>query len=52
MEMLRSVLGETAVDPAITGPMRADIKPKAPGMKYRHYAPKADLTLVEERRTQ
>ena len=47
MEMLRSVLGETAVDPAITGPMRADIKPKAPGMKYRHYAPKADLTLVE-----
>lgn len=27
--------------------MRADIKPKAPGMKYRHYAPKADLTLVE-----
>ncbi len=47
MEMLRSVVGETAVDPAITGPMRADIKPKAPGMKYRHYAPKADLTLVE-----
>lgn len=47
MGMLRSVLGETAVDPAITGPMRADIKPKAPGMKYRHYAPKADLTLVE-----
>jgi L-threonylcarbamoyladenylate synthase len=24
-----------------------DVKPKAPGMKYRHYAPKADLTIVE-----
>lgn len=47
MEMLRSVVGQAAVDPAITGPMRADVKPKAPGMKYRHYAPKASLTLVE-----
>ena len=23
------------------------MKPKAPGMKYRHYAPKADLSIVE-----
>ena len=23
------------------------VRPKAPGMKYKHYAPKADLTLVE-----
>jgi len=47
MEMLREVLGEVAVDPAILGPMKEDVKPKAPGMKYRHYAPKAELTLVE-----
>lgn len=47
MEMLGSVVGKVDVDPAITGPMRADVKPKAPGMKYRHYAPKASLTLVE-----
>ncbi|RJW46076.1 threonylcarbamoyl-AMP synthase [Clostridiales bacterium TF09-2AC] len=47
MEMLRVVLGEVAVDPAILGPMKEDVKPKAPGMKYRHYAPKAELTLVE-----
>lgn len=47
MEMLRGAVGEVAVDPAITGPVRADVKPKAPGMKYRHYAPKAELTLVE-----
>ena len=47
MEMLREVLGEVKIDPAILGPMSADVKPKAPGMKYKHYAPKADLTLVE-----
>ena len=47
MEMLREVLGEVTIDPAILGPMKEDVKPKAPGMKYRHYAPKAELTLVE-----
>lgn len=47
MEMLRKVLGEVAVDPAITGPLPAGARPKAPGMKYRHYAPAAELTLVE-----
>ncbi len=49
MEMLQDAIGETAVDPAITGPVAADVRPKAPGMKYRHYAPKAELVLVEER---
>ncbi len=47
MEMLREVLGEVAVDPAILGPVAADVRPKAPGMKYKHYAPAAELTLVE-----
>jgi len=47
MEMLEEVLGEVSVDPAILGPISADVRPKAPGMKYKHYAPKADLTLVE-----
>lgn len=47
MEMLRETLGEVEIDPAILGPMSADVKPKAPGMKYRHYAPKAEMTLVE-----
>jgi L-threonylcarbamoyladenylate synthase len=48
-EMAFSVLGqEVPLDPAIvSGPMKADVRPKAPGMKYKHYAPKADLTLVE-----
>ncbi|WP_367567003.1 L-threonylcarbamoyladenylate synthase [Lacrimispora sp.] len=48
-EMASSILGqEIHLDPAIaTGPMKAKVKPKAPGMKYKHYAPKAELTLVE-----
>lgn len=47
MEMLKDVLGEVTIDPAILGPMSEGVRPKAPGMKYKHYAPKADLTLVE-----
>ena len=47
MEMLQEVLGEVTIDPAILGPMAAGVRPKAPGMKYKHYAPKAELTLVE-----
>lgn len=47
MEMLRQVVGEVLTDPAILGPLSPDVHPKAPGMKYRHYAPKAVLTLVE-----
>ena len=47
MEMLRETLGEVEMDPAIMGPLSADVKPKAPGMKYRHYAPKGEMTLVE-----
>lgn len=47
MEMLRDTLGNVEIDPAILGPMKADVKPKAPGMKYRHYAPKAEMILVE-----
>ena len=47
IEMLRETLGQVDIDPVILGPISGDIKPKAPGMKYRHYAPKADMTLVE-----
>lgn len=46
LEMLRDVLGQVETDPAILGPLSDDIKPRAPGMKYRHYAPKAKLTIV------
>ena len=46
LEELRSVLGEVAVDKAVTGLLSAGEQPRAPGMKYRHYAPKAPVTVV------
>ena len=48
-EALSDVIGEVEVDEAITegGMVSKDVVPKAPGMKYRHYAPKAALTIVE-----
>ena len=46
-EMLQEVLGEkVCMDPGIIA-SDSTRKPKAPGMKYKHYAPKADLVLVE-----
>ena len=47
LEMLRETVGDVEVDPAVSGPVTLDRKPKAPGMKYRHYAPAAELILVE-----
>ena len=47
MEMLRETVGRVEIDPAIQAPPSADLRPKAPVMKYRHYAPHADLQLVE-----
>lgn len=46
LEELRPVLGEVAVDKAVLAPLSAGERPKAPGMKYRHYAPKAPVTVV------
>ena len=46
IDMLRAGVGEVRMDPGL----RADdpsFRPKAPGMKYRHYAPKASLIIVE-----
>ncbi len=50
LEMLRETVGQVEIDPAIQGPPKEGLRPKAPGMKYRHYAPKAELTLVEGER--
>lgn len=45
-EMLREVLGEVREDATL---FTADSgqAPRAPGMKYRHYAPKGELTIVK-----
>ncbi|MDD6324235.1 MAG: L-threonylcarbamoyladenylate synthase [Lachnospiraceae bacterium] len=45
-EMLEQVLGEVEMDRGLIAP-GSGVHPKAPGMKYRHYAPKADLIIVE-----
>ncbi|MBD5552220.1 MAG: threonylcarbamoyl-AMP synthase [Lachnospiraceae bacterium] len=44
-EMLSEILGEVETDRAIL-PEGSSQTPKAPGMKYRHYAPKAELTII------
>ena len=45
-QMLEEVIGAVTTDKTI---LDADAKeaPKAPGMKYRHYAPKGSLSIVE-----
>ncbi len=46
--MLEAVIGEVGVDPVILADQEIKgLRPKAPGMKYKHYAPKGDLTIVE-----
>ena len=51
IEDLEAVLGEkVAIDPTLLGKSMAEgFTPKAPGMKYRHYAPKADMILFKKK---
>lgn len=46
LDMVQAVLGEAQIDRGLIA-NDSNIHPKAPGMKYRHYAPKADLKIVE-----
>lgn len=45
-EMLEEVVGEVWTDPTILDATCTE-RPKAPGMRYRHYAPKGDLKVVK-----
>lgn len=45
-QMIKDILGDVTIDPAIAC-MDKNLRPKAPGMKYTHYAPKGQLTIVE-----
>ncbi len=47
LEELRAVLGEVTVDDAVTRLLAEGEQPRAPGMKYRHYAPQAPVTVVK-----
>lgn len=44
---LSQVVGNVYVAEAVTDPSRAGDAPESPGMKYRHYAPKARLVLIK-----
>lgn len=46
LEMLKDTLGDVRMDRGLLI-TDSSVHPKAPGMKYRHYAPKADLLIVE-----
>ncbi|MBX9138170.1 MULTISPECIES: L-threonylcarbamoyladenylate synthase [unclassified Clostridium] len=46
LEMLREIDSNIDIDKALKSKPSADLKPKAPGMKYRHYAPKAHLKII------
>ena len=47
--MLADILGKVEVDRTLITP-DSGIAPKAPGMKYRHYAPKGELVIFEGER--
>lgn len=46
LEELEAVCGEIAIDEATLRQMGEGERPRAPGMKYRHYAPKAPVTVI------
>ena len=46
-DMLRRVIGEVALSKNILSPLREGEQVASPGMKYKHYAPKAHVTLVD-----
>ena len=45
-EQLTAVLGDLVVDKAVTARIDQDEVVKAPGMKYRHYAPQSEVVIV------
>jgi len=45
-EQLKSVLGDLTIDRAVTASIDHDAVVKAPGMKYRHYAPAEPVVIV------
>ena len=46
-ERIAALCGAVSVDDAVLRPLGEGEKPRSPGMKYRHYAPTGDLTVVQ-----
>lgn len=47
LEMLESVIGKVLVDSAVLNKLEDNQKPASPGMKYKHYAPKANVIILK-----
>ena len=47
LEMLKEIDSNIEIDSALKSKPTEEFKPKAPGMKYRHYAPKAHLKIIK-----
>ncbi|ADL52754.1 L-threonylcarbamoyladenylate synthase [Clostridium cellulovorans] len=47
IEMIRKIQPEAYIDPALLNKADQNFKPKAPGMKYKHYAPKASVIIIK-----
>lgn len=45
-EQLTRALGQVEVDRGVKGDTETAIKPRSPGMKYRHYAPQGEVQLI------
>lgn len=46
-EMIKDILGDILVDPIVYKKPPKGLKPKAPGMKYKHYSPDAEVYIVK-----
>lgn len=45
-EQIEAVIGSIQVDDAVLHPLRDGVRPASPGMKYKHYAPKAKVVIL------
>jgi L-threonylcarbamoyladenylate synthase len=46
-EMLREVIGNVVIDRAVLNGLEDDAKASSPGMKYKHYSPKAHVVIIK-----
>lgn len=47
IEDIENVIGGIESDPNLNRSLSSDVKPLAPGMKYKHYSPKADVRIIQ-----
>ncbi len=47
LEQLRGVLGTVDLDSAVLNPLAKGVRAASPGMKYKHYSPKANVIILD-----